>query len=446
MGVKIGLVWFVSLLVTSPLIVIGFVHPEEIMSTDDLQCSITNRPFLVYGSIAAYFFPLGVMLVAYTASIRLLGRQGAWSRLRRGAAYGSGRGDDDGGLRRSRSGRQTTSVPPSGARTPSELYVRRDDSASRSAAGSFRSLHGRDVTSDCVHQQSSSTSQHDRSLSPLLSGDDDVHAPSTSETPSSMLVGTGPTRCGNEVVDNAISDSGDAERGDAPQSCGGDADEHGRASVGQEVTSLQPSNRKSREHVSRDDAVATTPSIAAAAAADDDDDDDDAGSPGLSVARGRRLRSLVRKHALTIGVACELLSRRDVAHQRRSQVVATAAAAAAAAMRNVRTERKAARVIGAVFAVFVACWTPFFVLNVSLGVCGPACRQPVVGLYSVFLWLGYAASTLNPIVYTAFNGTFRCTFADLLTCRRRPCSASRAQDYAESGVSRRRRRRHNSAV
>jgi len=90
---KIGLVWFVSLLVTSPLIVIGFVHPEEIMSDDDLQCSITNRPFLVYGSVAAYFFPLAVMLVAYTASIRLLGRQGAWSRLRPGSVTGDGRGD-----------------------------------------------------------------------------------------------------------------------------------------------------------------------------------------------------------------------------------------------------------------------------------------------------------------------------------------------------------------
>jgi len=449
-------VWFVSLLVTSPLIVIGFVHPEEIMSHDDLQCSITNRPFLVYGSITAYFFPLGVMLVAYTASIRLLGRQGGGSRPRRGAAPGNDRGDDDDGLRRSRSGRQRASVVQSGARTP-ELHVcrfRRDECASRSAAGSVRSLRDRDATSDCVQRQRSATSQHDRSLSPLLS---DHAPPSTGGTPSSTLIGTGPASCRN--VDDPLTDSVDTGHGGAYQSCS-NVEEHRSCEAGQDVTSPcrnptvactqspLPVNRKSSDQVflpppSRDDAAATT-AVETLSIADDD-------SPPRSVAHasgGRRFRSLVQKHAVTLGAACELSSRRrdDAGHQR-GQIVATAAAAAVAAIRNVRTERKAARVIGAVFAVFVTCWTPFFVLNLSLGVCGPSCRQTVVGiggLYSVFLWLGYVASTLNPIVYTAFNGTFRCTFADLLTCRRRPCS-SRPQNLAAASRTSH-RRRQNSAV
>ena len=408
------------------------------MSHDDLQCGITNRPFLVYGSIAAYFFPLGVMLVAYTASIRLLGRQGAWSSLRPGDGRGNGRGDADNGLQRSHSGARTPELP---------VYrFRGDKLASRSAAGSVRSLRDRDAASYCVERQRSSTSQHDRSLSPILSADNDC-LPSTSGTLLSTTTGTGSVRY--VVVDDTFTQLGDTVHVGAYQSCR-NADEHGSDKAGQEVTSpgrdttgactrsLLPVDRKSRGHLSRDpsppsrDDAATTRSVA----------DDSPRSVGQESGRG--LRSLVQKHALTIGAACELLSRRDDGRHQRSQIVATAAAAAAA-IRDVRTERKAARVIGAVFAIFVTCWTPFFVLNLSLGVCGTSCQQAVdgiSGLYSVFLWLGYVASTLNPIVYTVFNGTFRCTFADLLTCRRRPCS-SRAPNYAASRIS---LRRQNCAV
>jgi hypothetical protein len=87
----------------------------------------------------------------------------------------------------------------------------------------------------------------------------------------------------------------------------------------------------------------------------------------------------------------------------------------------VRTERKAARVLGVMLGVFVFCWAPFFSLNLTLGVCGDQCTSRLSDrVYGTVLWLGYASSTLNPIVYTVFNRTFRRTFVDLLTCSRRP--------------------------
>lgn len=33
------------------------------------------------------------------------------------------------------------------------------------------------------------------------------------------------------------------------------------------------------------------------------------------------------------------------------------------------------------------------------------------------LWLGYAASTINPLIYTTFNIKFRQSFTKLLMCR-----------------------------
>lgn len=70
------------------------------------------------------------------------------------------------------------------------------------------------------------------------------------------------------------------------------------------------------------------------------------------------------------------------------------------------------------FAIFVVCWAPFFSINFAMGLCGDHCAYIDGRLFKVLGWLGYASSTVNPIVYTIFNKTFKQTFSDLLTCRR----------------------------
>uniref|UniRef100_T1J563 G-protein coupled receptors family 1 profile domain-containing protein n=1 Tax=Strigamia maritima TaxID=126957 RepID=T1J563_STRMM len=82
---------------------------------------------------------------------------------------------------------------------------------------------------------------------------------------------------------------------------------------------------------------------------------------------------------------------------------------------SVATEQKASKVLGLVFFTFVVCWTPFFILNVIFAAC-PSC--PVSDrIVSTCLWLGYVSSTINPIIYTIFNRTFKQAFVRLLTCR-----------------------------
>lgn len=70
-AVKIIAVWLLSLAIASPLIFLGLYRPEEILGRD-LQCAIFNTQFLVYGSLAAFFLPLLVMLVTYSLTIRML--------------------------------------------------------------------------------------------------------------------------------------------------------------------------------------------------------------------------------------------------------------------------------------------------------------------------------------------------------------------------------------
>ena len=80
----------------------------------------------------------------------------------------------------------------------------------------------------------------------------------------------------------------------------------------------------------------------------------------------------------------------------------------------VRTERKAVRVVGMMFAAFVACWTSFFVVNFVMGVC-QSCHVDE-RVFKSFLWLGYVSSIVNPVIYTTFNRAFKRTFVRILTC------------------------------
>lgn len=72
---------------------------------------------------------------------------------------------------------------------------------------------------------------------------------------------------------------------------------------------------------------------------------------------------------------------------------------------------------------FIACWLPFFVVNVLSGACGERCyfNSNSGGFrltFTVVTWLGHCNSFLNPIIYTCFNREFRDAFAYVLFCGR----------------------------
>ncbi|XP_062991196.1 D(1B) dopamine receptor [Elgaria multicarinata webbii] len=89
---------------------------------------------------------------------------------------------------------------------------------------------------------------------------------------------------------------------------------------------------------------------------------------------------------------------------------------------SIRKETKVLKTLSVIMGVFVCCWLPFFILNCMVPFCESPPDDPEAGLpcvsnttFNIFVWFGWANSSLNPIIY-AFNADFRKVFSNLLGC------------------------------
>ncbi|XP_008198427.1 5-hydroxytryptamine receptor 1 isoform X1 [Tribolium castaneum] len=78
-------------------------------------------------------------------------------------------------------------------------------------------------------------------------------------------------------------------------------------------------------------------------------------------------------------------------------------------------ERKASTTLGIIMSAFTICWLPFFVLALVRPFLKTTHMLKTLG--SLFLWLGYANSLFNPIIYATLNRDFRKPFQAILYFR-----------------------------
>uniref|UniRef100_A0A8C5NB41 G-protein coupled receptors family 1 profile domain-containing protein n=1 Tax=Gouania willdenowi TaxID=441366 RepID=A0A8C5NB41_GOUWI len=98
-----------------------------------------------------------------------------------------------------------------------------------------------------------------------------------------------------------------------------------------------------------------------------------------------------------------------------------------------KKETKVLKTLSIIMGVFVFCWLPFFVLNCTVPFCDPPCVSDTT--FTVFVWFGWANSSLNPVIY-AFNADFRRAFATILGCNRLcPSNAVEAVNFSNELVS-----------
>ena len=74
--------------------------------------------------------------------------------------------------------------------------------------------------------------------------------------------------------------------------------------------------------------------------------------------------------------------------------------------------------------VFILCWLPFFVTNVLIGLCPESCISDPQLVYSIFTWLGWLNSGMNPVIYACWSRDFRKAFKKVLCSLLFCCRAS----------------------
>lgn len=80
-------------------------------------------------------------------------------------------------------------------------------------------------------------------------------------------------------------------------------------------------------------------------------------------------------------------------------------------------EKKASTTLGIIMSAFTICWLPFFILALIRPFLESETTHVPQSLSSLFLWLGYANSLLNPIIYATLNRDFRKPFQEILYFR-----------------------------
>ncbi|CAO1434393.1 unnamed protein product [Diamesa tonsa] len=91
-------------------------------------------------------------------------------------------------------------------------------------------------------------------------------------------------------------------------------------------------------------------------------------------------------------------------------------------------ERKASTTLGIIMSAFTICWLPFFILALVK----PLLDVELHTLSSIFLWLGYANSLLNPIIYATLNRDFRKPFQEILYFRCSSLNIMMREDFYHS--------------
>ncbi|CAF3952181.1 unnamed protein product [Rotaria sordida] len=102
---------------------------------------------------------------------------------------------------------------------------------------------------------------------------------------------------------------------------------------------------------------------------------------------------------------------------------------------------KAIRTLGIVVGVFVACWLPFFVMYLLLAYCNYKCVTPNIERYITWietssLYLGYANSFCNPVIYAFSNKEFRNAFFEILHYNNCKCLPLSSDSKLRTSISR----------
>uniref|UniRef100_A0A914HVV5 G-protein coupled receptors family 1 profile domain-containing protein n=1 Tax=Globodera rostochiensis TaxID=31243 RepID=A0A914HVV5_GLORO len=360
---KIFIVWILSTIISSPLALLSFVEQQNILAGN--RCGIRSRFFMLYGSVFSFLIPLAIMAITTSRTAHLLQRQ----------AILLGAGNHfSGGLRRIMAPQRKM-----GGQAPM-MFITNFSGGLANSSSSTTTSSGRSGTitqqiQNCQRRLSFSTGSQ-------------IQSPTNFSTTAFRV---GEKHCAvvhqrRPPLDSPIIKISPAAT-DEKLFKSGNNNPSVATSASNECKFIQQKQKQNATPSSR------KASLFGAAFWP---------------------QSLLRKSAESSGAE----SQGTKARKRRRRRVRTGRAKRTA---ELASEQKATRVLIVVFSSFFICWTPFFVQNIILGLCGlDQCGFP--GWASLCaLWFGYCSSTVNPIIYTIFNKRFREMFIRILQCHYWTC-------------------------
>ncbi|XP_022221937.2 5-hydroxytryptamine receptor 2A [Drosophila obscura] len=472
-GIKIAIVWLMAMMVSSSITVLGLVNEKNIMPEPNI-CVINNRAFFVFGSLVAFYIPMLMMVTTYALTIPLLRKKARFAaehpeselfrrlggrftirpqhsqqQLQMHSSFSSSNNkflpmsDSNRNFNNARgAGAGAGSDPEGGTRgnnsmeaTERPLMQQRTTSSHSMGTVSFRN-----VANGGGGSSSGTGGGGGVATRGGLSGRNSFRFTGGGILRHSSTPGSGSTSAGSSIrASRPQANSFWRKHGGNPNLM--DSHPNRRASVRVSISQPQlgyPTNGNGAGGGGNSTAAATTSCTTPGGGGNGSSTvsistiqghgqnhnqsgggggDGSGGSnhhleqvrDGMPTAKPvdeRQQRHKLRPFKFALNrVATPTLNLRFLNNRsKRNSLSANAVA----------TEQKATKVLGLVFFTFVLCWSPFFILNIIFAAC-PECQVPE-HVVNTCLWLGYVSSTINPIIYTIFNRTFRAAFIRLLKC------------------------------
>lgn len=359
--IKILLVYFTALAISSPIMILGFVDEKNILHEN--QCILSNKHFIIYGSVSAFYIPLGIMGIFFGLTIHLL--RAKWKLC-----------------------------DPSHQRKDGELIMRRFKSPRalnfskrlRALSKDQQQTPQNPIFRRRLQRQSATESEPVVAPVKPLFCKDSEHSDSNS------------SRSGSPV-----SHDGSASQAVTPTDRHQQFEDLRQLSIPE--NELYDTSSSVVRSVSADTAMTQGSAFSHHKHSDMNDNDTlEKNTVTKTFSEPSRLQDISKRHQGFLSPSSSEMSKKDSMRQKQVK-------------NSVRTEKKASKTLGIIFGCFVVCWGPFMIVNIMTAICETCSFDHLT--VTIFVWLGYVSSTLNPIIYTVFNRTFRTTIIKLMKCQYR---------------------------
>lgn len=367
------LIWAISIIISSPIIYLGYVDKANVMDLEVKRCALNNEKFRLYGSFFSFVIPLIVMILMFTLMVRKLRMQ-------------------------------LSKIDNSLHEDQKEQFETLRDSPKKSISNTISTTTASTPTTNDTNISSSIKTSKNHPKIVFNSKIKMSKIESVNSKDSDMIQDSTMTNYDHLSQNSIESNSGLRKKNmlnDAGAPCNNNIKKYNKKSK------LKETQIKSqlRRHTAR--TIIKRPSFNLSRS-----------SSFSNQSNKNMTKKIVKKrydlYASTSENSIKAIKARNNLKNNYSHSLQSSHT-------EVQNEAKALQVLGIVFIAFIIAWLPFCFINMLSSILEiNGIRFAKFYDYIIyFTYLGYFQSTFNPIIYTVFNRKFRTNFLEIIKCKNR---------------------------